>query len=44
MEAYVQSGLLVTGAEPYKPKVTLWHKGSGSGGSGETTILPLEWK
>ena len=37
MEANVQSGPLVTGAEPYKPKATLWHKGSGSGGN-------LEWK
>ena len=31
MIANVQSGHLVTGAEPYKPKATLWHKGSGSG-------------
>ena len=31
MEADVQSGHLVTGAESYKPKATLWHKGSGSG-------------
>ena len=31
MVANVQSGHLVTGAEPYKPKATLWHKGSGIG-------------
>ena len=37
MKANVQSGPLVTGAEPYKPIATLWHKGSGSGDN-------LEWK
>ena len=31
MSANVQSGHVVTRAEPYKPKATLWHKGSGSG-------------
>ena len=31
MVADVQSGRLVTGAESYKPKATLWNKGSGSG-------------